>query len=78
MITRVKSWLRSTLNRRRLEEDMDHEVQFHIDAPAADLRRSGLAPEQAKRQAHLEFGTIASVTNNRVAFNLPFLLVVVL
>ena len=60
MITRFKSWLRSTLNRRRLEENMETEVQFHIDARAADLIRSGLAPEEAKRKARLEFGAIAS------------------
>jgi predicted permease len=60
MITRLKSWLRSILNRRRLEDEMEAEVQFHIDARAADLTRSGLAPEEAKRQARLEFGAIAS------------------
>jgi len=60
MITRFKSWLRSTLNRRRLEENMNDEIQFHIDARAADLIRTGLAPEEAQRQARLEFGAIAS------------------
>ena len=39
---------------------MEAEVQFHIDARAADLIRNGLAPEEAKRQARLEFGAIAS------------------
>jgi predicted permease len=60
MITPLKSWLRSILDRRRLEENMEAEVQFHIDARAADLIRSGLAPEEAKRRARLEFGAIAS------------------
>ena len=60
MIARIKSWLRSTLNRRHLEENMNDEIQFHIDARAADLIRSGLAPEEAKRTARLEFGAIAS------------------
>jgi predicted permease len=60
MITRLKSWLRSALNRRRLEENMDAEIQFHIDARATDLTRTGLAPEEAKRQARLEFGAIAT------------------
>jgi predicted permease len=58
--SRLRSWLRSILNRRHLEENMEAEVQFHIDARAADLTRSGLAPEEAKRQARLEFGAIAS------------------
>ena len=58
--SRLTSWLRSSVNRRRLEENMEAEVQFHIDARAADLIGSGLAPEEAKRRARLEFGTIAS------------------
>src|ERR1700679_1349749 len=60
MITRLKSWLRSALNRRRLEENMDAEIQFHINARAADFIRNGLVPEEAKRRARLEFGAIAS------------------
>ena len=60
MIARLKSWLRSILGRRRLEENMEAEVQFHIDARAADLIRSGLAPEEANRRARLEFGAVAS------------------
>ncbi len=58
--SRLTSWLRSSLHRRRLEENMEEEVQFHIDARAADLIRNGLAPEEAKRRARLEFGAIAS------------------
>jgi predicted permease len=60
MIARLKSWLRSILHRRHLEENMEAEVQFHIEARAADLIRSGLAPEDANRRARLEFGAIAS------------------
>ncbi len=39
---------------------MEAEIQFHIDTRAADLISSGLAPEEAKRRARLEFGAIAS------------------
>ncbi|MEI9980091.1 MAG: ABC transporter permease [Edaphobacter sp.] len=58
--SRLSSWLRSLINRRDLEENMDAEIQFHIDARAADLASSGLAPEEAKRQARLEFGAVAT------------------
>jgi predicted permease len=58
--SRLKSWLRSTLGRRHLEQDMDEEVRFHIDARTADLIREGLAPDEAMRQARLEFGAVAS------------------
>jgi predicted permease len=58
--SRLNSWLRSILGRRRLEEDMEEEVQFHIDARAAELNRMGLSTEDARRRARLEFGDIAS------------------
>ncbi len=46
MITRLKSWLRSILGRRRLEDDMEAEVQFHIDARTADLIRRASPPKK--------------------------------
>jgi predicted permease len=58
--SRLKSWLRSILGRRRLEQDMEEELQFHIDARSAELTRSGMAHEEAKRQARLEFGSTAT------------------
>jgi len=58
--SRFQSWLRAALRRRRLEENMDAEVRFHLEARAADLTREGLDPHEAMRQARLEFGGIAS------------------
>ncbi|HSY70247.1 MAG TPA: ABC transporter permease [Edaphobacter sp.] len=57
---RLRSWLRSALGRGRLEENMDAEVRFHLEARTADLMRSGLGPQEAMRQARLEFGSVAS------------------
>lgn len=53
-----RSWLRSTLQRRTMEHDMDEELRFHIQAYAADLIRGGTAPEEAELRARREFGTI--------------------
>jgi predicted permease len=39
---------------------MDEEVRFHLEARTADLVREGLAPNEAARQARLEFGAVAS------------------
>jgi predicted permease len=58
--SRLKSWIRSILGRRRLERDMDEEVSFHLEARAADLVGEGLDPREAIRQARLEFGPVAS------------------
>jgi predicted permease len=57
--SRLRSWLRSTLGRRRLEAEMDEEVRFHLEARAADLMRAGFDSGTAIRQARLEFGTMA-------------------
>ena len=51
---------RSLFRRHRFESEMDGEFAFHREARTADLIRSGLAPEEASRQARLEFGTTAS------------------
>jgi predicted permease len=37
---------------------MDEELRFHIESYAADLRRSGLSPEEARRRALAEFGGV--------------------
>jgi predicted permease len=58
--SRLKSWLRSTFGRRRLEQDMDAEVRFHLESRAADLMQQGLTSEEATRQARLEFGPVAT------------------
>ena len=58
--SRLKSWTRSVLGRRRLETDMESEIRFHLEARAADLVRTGLSSSEAMRQARLEFGTVAA------------------
>jgi predicted permease len=46
------------LRRSRMESEMDAELQFHVDARADDLARSGLSREEALRRARREFGGI--------------------
>jgi predicted permease len=48
------------LHRRRLEQEMEEEVLFHMEAYAADLERSGLSRAEALRKARLEFGGVAT------------------
>lgn len=51
--------LRYLGRRRELEADLDAEVQFHIEARAADLMESGMPRGDALAQARREFGSIA-------------------
>lgn len=55
---RCRSWLLAVLRRDRLEDEMDAELRFHIDASAEDLIRNGMPREEALRQARLEFGGV--------------------
>jgi predicted permease len=58
--SRLQSWLRSIFGRRRLEENMEAEIRFHLEARAADLMSEGLDSREAMRRARLEFGGVAS------------------
>ena len=49
---RILNWLRL----RRLEGDLDRELQYHIDRRVTDLVHSGLAEAEARRLVALELG----------------------
>src|SRR5437763_3184151 len=55
---RVRSWVRSMMQRSRMESEMDAELRFHIEAFAEDLVRSGVPHEEALRRARIEFGGV--------------------
>ena len=40
----------------KLEQQLDHELRFHLDAHEADLIARGVAPAEARRQAQLALG----------------------
>jgi predicted permease len=42
--------------RRRLEQDLDRELQYHVDRRIDDLRRSGMSDAEARRRVAVEFG----------------------
>lgn len=58
MLTSLRRRLTAIVRRRRFEEEMAGEMQFHIDAFVDDLVRAGMAPEEARRRARLEFGSV--------------------
>ncbi|HEY7058267.1 MAG TPA: ABC transporter permease, partial [Vicinamibacterales bacterium] len=59
-VVRLRSWLGSSVHRSRFEKDMQDEMQLHVELYEADLRRSGISPEAARRQALAEFGSVES------------------
>ena len=60
MQAKMRSWLRSVTGRRQLEAHMEEEMQFHLEARAADLMRDGLEAQVAMRRARMEFGGVAT------------------
>jgi putative ABC transport system permease protein len=50
------SWWKSLFRKSALDAQLDTELRFHIDKLASDNIAAGMAPEEARRQAILEFG----------------------
>lgn len=44
------------LRRKKLDEQLDKEVQFHLDQHASDLISQGYDPAEAERQSRVSFG----------------------
>jgi len=61
---RLRSWMHATLQRSRLESEMDAELHFHMESYAEDLVRNGVARQEAMRRARLEFGGIDAPKKN--------------
>ncbi|MGZ5096308.1 MAG: ABC transporter permease, partial [Burkholderiales bacterium] len=51
-----RSWLRAMSRRRRLESDMEAELQLHLEALTDDLIRAGQSPVEAARRARIALG----------------------
>jgi predicted permease len=49
---------RKRWRRRSQEEDLDAELRFHVQRQIDDYLAAGLSPEEARRRASLEFGTV--------------------
>src|SRR5215469_4643967 len=54
--------LRALLFRRRMDEELQEELQFHIDMQARKNQRNESDTIEAKRQARLQFGSVARAT----------------
>lgn len=77
MIPRIREWglrLLGLLGVGRRDEDLQEEIRAHLEMHAEDYERSGLTPEEARRQALLAFGGVDSVTERfRDQRSVPFI-----
>jgi predicted permease len=56
LLSRLRSWFRTLRNPSRASDEAESELQFHIDAHAADLERQGMSVPEASRQARVAIG----------------------
>jgi putative ABC transport system permease protein len=54
-------WSQRLFRRARTEERLDSELRFHLDQQIANYVAAGMAPEEARRRARLEFGGLDQV-----------------
>ena len=56
LVARLRSFLRAVVFRHRMEQEMDEEWKFHLDARIDDLVSTGLTRPDAATRARREFG----------------------
>ena len=61
MLQRTMFRLRALLRIRAAEREIDEELQFHIERQAELYIRQGMAPDEARRRARIEFGGVEQV-----------------
>ena len=54
-------WLRRLFRKEKTEKQLDSELRFHLEQQIAGYIEAGMDPEQARRQAQLEFGGMEGV-----------------
>src|SRR5260370_42362979 len=61
MFSDIRFRLRSLLQRRAVEDELDDELQFHIEQQMEKHIRAGLTREEAARKTRLQFGGLGQV-----------------
>jgi predicted permease len=61
MLAELFSRIHALFRRRKLDDDLDQELQSHLDLLAEDNLRRGFSPEEARRAAHLRVGGITAL-----------------
>jgi predicted permease len=73
LLALIRSWWYALTHRTQVHEQVETELQFHLDAYTEDLIRSGASREDAQRRARLELGKIETQNERyREAIGLRF------
>jgi len=60
----MNNWRRWFSRKKKWEQDMQDELRFHLERQTAENIAAGLPPEEARRQAVLQLGTLEGVKEN--------------
>jgi putative ABC transport system permease protein len=61
MFAELNARIQALFRRRQLDDDLDQELQLHLDLLTEEHLRRGLSPEEARRAARLQVGGITSI-----------------
>jgi predicted permease len=61
MFSDLRVRFRSLFRRTAVTQEIDQELQFHLEQQMEKYLRAGLTPEQARRRVRLEFGGLAQI-----------------
>src|SRR5215831_3121351 len=54
-------WMHRLFRKKVTEDQLDSELRFHVEQLSKELADAGMAPEEARRNAQLDFGGIEGV-----------------
>ena len=54
-------WLHRLFRKQHSEKQLDAELRDHLERQISDYNSAGMAPEEARRRAHLDFGGLESI-----------------
>lgn len=64
MITRLRALWNNVFRRSQLDEDLDEELSIYAELVAAEKVRSGVSPDEARRDARREMGGVEQIRQN--------------
>jgi hypothetical protein len=73
-MTQIMNWWRRIVGRAQADRELAQEIQAHIAERVDDLVERGMAPDEARRTALLEFGNPARhLEDSRAVWLIPWL-----
>jgi predicted permease len=63
-LKKLSFWFRAFLHRRELDDELDDEIRYHIEAKTEENAAKGMPREEARRAARIELGGVEQLKEN--------------